>query len=68
MFSETEPLVVGPNQECEALCLSCLSPVAGEGVRCRGCGYPVCDQQCEETHRATRECRILRESTEKHQN
>ena len=60
VFGETEPLVVGPNQECEALCLQCLSPVEeGEGQRCAGCGYPVCGAECEDQHTQTRECQVL---------
>ena len=56
--------MVGPNQECEPICLACLTPVEeGGGRACRGCGYPVCGEDCEAAHTQTEECRLLSEAT-----
>ena len=55
--------MVGPNQECQPVCLGCLTPLVeeegGSLVDCAGCGYPVCGADCERQHRLTRECQIL---------
>ena len=66
VFGETEPLVVGPNQECQPVCLSCLAPLleeeeedGGGHIDCGGCGYPVCGVDCQTKHRQSRECQIL---------
>ena len=68
VFEETEPLVVGPNQECQPVCLSCLTPLVedeedggggGGQIDCGGCGYQVCGADCEKRHRESRECQIL---------
>jgi len=58
IFTENAPLVVGPNQECPALCLVCLGPGDVE-VICEGCGWPMCSSECAEEHRYSQECSLL---------
>ena len=53
-----EPVVVGPNQEGEAVCLGCLAE-CGCGFMCPGCGFPVCDEECAGAASHRQECQVL---------
>ena len=53
-----DPIVVGPSQECDPICLSCLAAI-DTSYLCNGCGYPMCDEECAADHQNTRECSIL---------
>ena len=59
IFAETEPLVVGPNQECLAICLTCLEPISELEFTCDMCGYPVCSTKCGQLHQESPECSML---------
>ncbi|XP_023331827.1 protein msta [Eurytemora carolleeae] len=53
-----EPLIVGPNQETNPICLGCLAEIDTSYV-CSGCGYPMCDEECSSSAYHTQECLIL---------
>eukprot|EP00092_Neocalanus_flemingeri_P045750 GFUD01051271.1.p1 GENE.GFUD01051271.1~~GFUD01051271.1.p1 ORF type:complete len:551 (-),score=122.42 GFUD01051271.1:56-1708(-) len=53
-----DPIVVGPSQECDAICLSCMSAIDTSYV-CGGCGYPFCDEECAADPVHDGECQVL---------
>merc|ERR1719483_920002 len=56
-----DPIVVGPSQECEPICLSCLAAI-DTSYLCSGCGYPFCDEECAQDQVHIEECKILAKS------
>ncbi|XP_066992449.2 SET domain-containing protein SmydA-8 isoform X1 [Anabrus simplex] len=47
------PLVVGPAQGCQPLCLGCYKRLCEDGphkYRCSGCGWPLCGPDCPGFH------------------
>ncbi|XP_043198838.1 SET domain-containing protein SmydA-8-like [Amphibalanus amphitrite] len=55
------PLVVGPKQFSDALCLGCLRPL-GPSVHLCQCGYPMCSPQCAAAAVHQPECEATRRS------
>merc|ERR1712117_992729 len=53
-----DPLVVGPSQECDPICLTCLAAI-DTSYLCTKCGYPMCDAECATDPVHTRECSVL---------
>ena len=53
-----DPIVVGPSQECEPICLSCLAAI-DTSYLCSGCGYPFCDEECAAEPAHSLECKVL---------
>ena len=55
------PLVIGPKQFSDALCLGCLRPLEGSLHRCE-CGYPMCSPHCASAASHQPECEATRRS------
>ncbi|KAL7635177.1 UNVERIFIED_CONTAM: hypothetical protein RMT77_014163 [Armadillidium vulgare] len=55
-----DPLVVGPKQITEPICLSCYKNVDGT-YRCSKCGWPMCGPQCEQGAEHHPECVVGQE-------
>jgi hypothetical protein len=53
-----DPIVVGPAQECDPICLACLAAI-DTSYLCGGCGYPMCDQDCAADPAHSLECKVL---------
>jgi len=51
-------VVLGPNQEGSAMCLSCYKTV-DLSYRCPRCSYPLCGPQCSQDPVHQPECEIL---------
>ena len=57
LFME-EPVVHGPSQTGDPVCLTCYAPVSPD-TTCATCGYPMCDDTCAGDQSHVAECRIL---------
>ncbi|KAK8731259.1 hypothetical protein OTU49_007512 [Cherax quadricarinatus] len=53
------PLVLGPKQETEPVCLACYRRVSGR-YRCSRCSWPLCGPKCENTPDHQPECEVTR--------
>ena len=60
IFSDL-PAAMGPDNNPRPVCLVCYTRLRGRTVvHCRGCGWPLCSQECEERggfH--ARECQLF---------
>ena len=69
LIMEDEPLTYGPlsSSGVAPLCLGCYKSLSGRsrgrGIRCQGCGWPVCSEKCAQrpAHRDL-ECRLFSEA------
>ena len=59
-----EPVVSGPSQTSNLLCLSCYSPCAADGFRCPRCRFPMCNLECAEAEVHRQECEVLSRAEE----
>jgi len=59
-----EAAAMGPRMGGTPVCLQCLKP-AKPGALCTVCGWPVCDEVCQNGAAHQMECNILSKSTEK---
>ena len=58
-----DPLVVGPKQSEELVCVGCCRPLDGQGVGCPQCNWPMCGRSdCwgKGSHHALGECALLK--------
>ena len=59
------PVTFGPSENSKPVCLGCYRRIRGkkQSVECRGCGYPMCSEECssEPEHRDN-ECEAFREN------
>ncbi|KAA0203419.1 hypothetical protein HAZT_HAZT011229 [Hyalella azteca] len=55
------PLLIGPKQITEPVCLACYRPVDGQ-YRCKKCGFPMCDADCQQAEAHEPECEAVSES------
>lgn len=55
------PLLMGPKMITEPVCLGCYRPADGS-YQCKGCGFPMCDSQCEKSEDHKAECSTVAES------
>lgn len=53
------PLVLGPKQETEPLCLGCYKRITGN-YRCSRCSWPMCGAKCEDSPDHRPECDVTR--------
>ncbi|XP_076045904.1 uncharacterized protein LOC143028137 isoform X2 [Oratosquilla oratoria] len=56
---EEAPLVIGPKQITEPICLGCYRRVDGS-YRCSKCSWPMCGSKCEEDPTHAPECDVTR--------
>jgi len=56
-----ESLLIGPKQITEPVCLACYRPVDGT-FRCKRCGFPMCDRDCQDAESHQPECVAVSES------
>ncbi|KAK8397381.1 hypothetical protein O3P69_004837 [Scylla paramamosain] len=59
MILSEAPLVIGPRQDSEPLCLGCYRRTSGD-YRCSQCSWPLCGRQCEASPDHQPECRVTR--------
>ncbi|XP_018019146.1 SET domain-containing protein SmydA-8 [Hyalella azteca] len=57
VIMKEEPIVVGPKQLTEPVCLGCYKRVDGS-YRCRHCTWPMCGPACEEAPAHKPECTV----------
>jgi len=55
------PLLIGPKQITEPVCLACYRPVEGD-YRCKRCGFPMCDRNCADAESHQPECVAVADS------
>lgn len=55
------PLLIGPKQITESMCLACYRPADGS-YNCKKCGFPMCDKDCSEAEAHQPECEAVRDS------
>jgi len=55
------PILIGPKQITEPICLACYRPVDGS-YRCKQCGFPMCDKDCAGADTHEPECEAVRDS------
>lgn len=55
------PLLIGPKQITEPVCLACYRPVDGN-CTCKKCGFPICDDDCQDAESHQPECEAVSES------
>jgi len=55
------PLLIGPKQITEPVCLACYRPVDGS-YKCKKCGFPMCDRSCAKAESHQPECEAVAES------
>ncbi|KAF2365894.1 Zinc finger MYND-type [Trinorchestia longiramus] len=55
------PILIGPKQITEPVCLGCYRPVEGRYC-CKKCGFPMCDSDCEQAEAHEPECEAVSES------
>ncbi|PSN56126.1 hypothetical protein C0J52_10643 [Blattella germanica] len=66
-----DPLVVGPPQGCQPMCLGCYKKLELEDnpYRCNGCGWPMCSKGCsgkgKEYGHSEAECRLYESARSK---
>jgi hypothetical protein len=53
-----KPLVIGPKQATAPVCLSCYHRVDGSYL-CSRCGWPLCDQSCQDSDDHRAECNLF---------
>ncbi|XP_066950946.1 uncharacterized protein [Macrobrachium rosenbergii] len=61
LLIQDPPLLLGPKMITEPVCLGCYRPVDGS-YQCKGCGFPMCDSQCEKSEDHKAECNSVIES------
>lgn len=61
LLLEDPPLLLGPKNITEPVCLGCYRPVDGSYV-CRGCSFPMCGPDCEASEDHQVECKAVKES------
>ncbi|KAK7084471.1 hypothetical protein SK128_012409 [Halocaridina rubra] len=59
IITEESPLVLGPKQETEPLCLGCYKRITGN-YRCSRCSWPMCSPECENHPDHKPECDVTK--------
>uniref|UniRef100_A0A6A7FNU5 Protein msta-like n=2 Tax=Hirondellea gigas TaxID=1518452 RepID=A0A6A7FNU5_9CRUS len=52
------PILIGPKQITEPVCLACYRPVDGS-YKCKKCGFPMCDSDCQDADTHQPECEAV---------
>lgn len=61
-----DPLIWGPSQITLPVCLGCGANVnQNNSTSCTKCGWPVCDQECQNSPDHTPECHYTQQREEK---